>query len=92
MSRKKKKTYEAEFCLTCVLSNQTSLGHMARTLGSIGRTLCHMHEAGIALSDPELLREGIISFVTDDPEAAKQLEIFQGGTHGRHADDRHEAC
>ena len=90
--RKKKKRYQAEFCLTCVLSNQTSLGHMARTLGSIGRTLCHMHEAGIVLSDRELLREGIVSLVTDDPEAAKLLEVFREGTHGHRPDDPHDTC
>ncbi len=92
MSRKKKKTYKAEFCLICVLSNQTSLGHMARTLGSIGRTLCHMHEAGIVLSDRELLREGRVSLVTDDPEAAKLLEVFPRGSHRHQPDDRHNDC
>ena len=92
MTRKKKKTYKAEFCLICVLSNQTSLGHMARTLGSIGRNLCRMHEAGITLSDPELLRDGIVSMITDDSEAAEMLEMFQRGVHGHRPDDRHDTC
>ncbi len=89
---KNNKTYEAEFCLLCVLSNQTSLGHMARTLGSIGRTLCRMHEAGIVLSDPELLREGIFSLATDTPEAAKLLERFPRATYGHQSGDGHDAC
>ncbi len=82
---KQKKNYEAGFCLLCLLNNQTSLGHMARTLGFFGRLLCRMAEAGITLSDPKALEEGIVLFATDDPEAAKLLEVFQGGS------DEHES-
>ena len=69
--RKKKKTYEAEFCLQCMLANQVSVGGMARTLDAIGVILCEYHEAGIRLKDREMLAEGVFSFVTQDPEAAE---------------------
>ena len=79
MSRKKKKTYEAEFCLQCMLANQVSVGGMASILDAIGVMLCEYHEAGIRLKDRELLAEGVFSFVTKDPKAAELLEVFREG-------------
>ncbi len=38
-----------------------------------------MEEAGITISDHERLRDGKITFETEDPEAAKLLEAFSGG-------------
>ena len=82
MSRKKKKTYEAEFWLQCMLTNQVSVGGMARTLDVVGFILCKMHEAGIRLKDKEMLAKGVFSFVTDDPEAAELFDVFRRVLHG----------
>ena len=92
MSRKKKKTYEAEFCLQCLLCNQVSVGGMAGLLDAIGVMLCEYHEAGIRLKDRELLAKGVFSFVTKDPKAAELLEVFQGGSDEHEPGDGHGAC
>jgi hypothetical protein len=92
MSRKKKKTYEAEFYLQCLLSNQASVGGMARLLDAFGVMLCEYHEAGIRLKDSEMLAEGVFSFVTDDPEAAELLEVCQGSPHLRKSGGDQDAC
>ena len=90
--RKKKKTYEAEFCLQCLLCNQVSVGGMAGLLDAIGVMLCEYHEAGIRLKDRELLAKGVFSFVTKDPKAAELLEVFREGPCGHRSSKGHDAC
>ena len=92
MSKKKKKTYEAEFCLQCLLRNQASVGGMARLLDAFGVILCEYHKAGIRLKDREMLADGVFSFVTNDPKAAELLEVCRKSPHLHKSGGDQDAC
>ncbi len=87
---KKKKTYEAEFCLPCLMCNQESIADLARVFVLFGWYLRQMGEGGVVLNDRKLLEEGIVSFESDDPAMATFFESFQNPLHKRHSDNGHE--
>ncbi len=68
--------YRAGFCLTCQICDRGSLQEIGEFLDGLSEYLHVMEEAGIAISDHELLRDGTLTFETDSPKAAKLLEPF----------------
>ena len=82
--------YRAGFCLTCQICERGSLQEIGEFLAGLGDYLYQMEEAGIAISDHELLRDGKLAFETDDPEAAKLLEVFKGPVDAEEFADAHQ--
>ena len=81
----KKKTYSAELCLPCLMCNQESIVDLARVFVLFGYYLRELGKDGIALDNPKLLEEGIVSMGTDDPTMVKHLKPFEGFPHTRHS-------
>ncbi len=82
--------YRAEFCLTCQICWCDSLQEIGELLAGLGDYLYQMEEAGIAISDHELLQDGKLTFETDNPEAAKLLEVFGGPVDAEEFADAHQ--
>jgi len=87
---KNQETYRSELCVPCELCQCDTLEDVGKLLVDLGEYMHVMSEAGVVIGDHERLGIGKLVFETNEPSAAKFVEIFPACSDDDHYDRGHQ--